>query len=430
MTTTPTSTTRIHAHTGTDETAPIARAPWRDGLSDEAAALLALPPAAVALADPATREVDVVVIGAGVTGLSAAQATSAAGLRTLLLEAAPTLGAGASGRNAGILSAGANAPLSELAPDSPVAALWPQTTQLLLDLIAEAARPASILRARRTGALSLATSQTAARRVASEARTRQAAGLRAEVWSAQQVAEATSGRLNTANVTAALWLPDEGRINPLTLLAYLGQRARLAGATLVGGAHATATPLAARQPAQRGWQVTLTPAATAANDATNSAPLTIHARGLIDAAGPTTRPTARLYALAFLADLPDDFPLFWDAAPYVYYDYRGGDGRLVVSGGRYGQVGATDRDGAYHARMAVAARRWLPELGAHSPRYAWAVDLDTAADRLPAVIPTTEADGRQSDAPGLAVVGLGAQGVLPGVTLGRQAGEQLARLLA
>ena len=406
-------------------TSPIIRAPWRDGLSAEATALLTLPPANETLTDPAQRDVDVVVIGAGVTGLSAAQATAAAGLRTLLLEAATTLGAGASGRNAGILSAGANAPLSDLAPDSPVAALWPATTRLLLDLVAEAGKPGSVLTARQTGALNIATSQTAARRVASEARTRQVVGLRADVWSPQQVAAATGGRLNTRDVTAALWLPDEGRINPLTLLAYLGQRARAAGATLVGDARAEAPTAHATPAGQPRWRIAIADDATA-----GKARMTIHARGLIDAVGPTTRPTARLYALAFLADLPDDFPLFWDAAPYVYYDYRGGDGRLVVSGGRYGQVGATERDATYHARMADAARRWLPELADHAPHYAWAVDLDTAADRLPAVIPLAERDGRPSDAPGLAVVGLGAQGVLPGITLGQQAGQQMAHMLA
>jgi glycine/D-amino acid oxidase-like deaminating enzyme len=263
--------------------------------------------------------------------------------------------------------------------------------------------------------------------VAAEARTRQAVGLRADVWTPQQVAAATGGRLDTRNVTAALWLPDEGRINPLTLLAHLGERARAAGATLVGDARAEAPTVNATHNGRPRWRVTL------ANDgAAGKARLTIHAHGLIDAVGPTTRPTARLYALAFLADLPDDFPLFWDAAPYVYYDYRGGDGRLVVSGGRYGQVAATERDASYHARMAEAARRWLPELGDQPPHYTWAVDLDTAADRLPAVISLAERDGRQGggdDAPGLAIVGLGAQGVLPGVTLGQQAGEQLARML-
>ncbi|SRR5579875_178143 len=409
----------------TTSKAHIADAPWRDTVSPQALELLELASLEESLAalnsDGAQPAVDVVVIGGGVTGLSAAQATAAAGLRTLLVEAAPRLGAGASGRNAGILSAGANAPLSELEPGSPVAALWPETTRILLDLIAEARQPHSLLNAKQTGALSIATSQTAAKRVASEARTRQAVGLRADVWTAYQVAEATGGRLDTHDVTAALWLPDEGRIHPWTLLATLAQRARKARATLAGNVRVTARTIADKKRGQTGWRVEI-----AGRD---GQPTTIiHARGLIDAVGPTAAPSARLYALAFLADLPDDFPLFWDAAPYVYYDYRAGDGRMVVSGGRYGRVGASERDVAYHKRMAEAARRWLPELATRQPHYAWAVDIDTASNMLPGIQPVADG-GASDDAPGLTVVGLGAQGVLPGMALGRQAGEQLAALL-
>jgi len=138
--------------------------------------------------------------------------------------------------------------------------------------------------------------------------------------------------------------------------------------------------------------------------------------------GPTARPNARLYALSFDADLPEDFPVFWDAAPYVYYDYRPGDGRMTVSGGRYGAPDATRaRDAAYHARMIEATRRWLPELAGVEPRWAWGVDLDSTADLLPYLRPLTKS------APGLAIEGLGALGVLPGMVLGQRAGSDLAR---
>jgi len=390
----------------------IARAPWPDTVSERARELLALPSLHDAL-DGAGKlnsraVVDVAVVGAGVTGLSAAYAAAAAGAQTLLLEAAPALGAGASGRNAGILSAGANAPLVELDPSDPVAALWPATTAILLELVAEAQKPGAIVRAQRTGALDLATSATAARRLEGEARVRRAAGLQAEMWTTAQVAERTGGRLNTDGVVAALWLPDEGRIQPLTMLAHLAQRARAAGATLVGEAAVASCSETVTKRHGGVWTLTLRTG------------MTISARGLVWCVGPTVHPTSRLYALGFLADLPDDFPVFWDAAPYVYYDYRAGDGRLVVSGGRYGQPGATSRDAAYHERMAQAACRWLPELADQTPRYAWAVDLDTAADRLPAFVPMEGA------APGLAIEGLGAQGVLPGIALGRQAGAEIA----
>src|SRR5262249_57745740 len=115
------------------------------------------------------------------------------------------------------------------------------------------------------------------------------------------------------------------------------------------------------------------------------------------------------------ADLPDDFPLFWDAAPYTYGDFRPGDGRLVTSGGRYGRAGGSPRDANYHRRLAEAARRWLPELAEQQPTHAWAVDLAVAADMVPAVR-TLEAR-----APGCVIEGLGALGVLPGIVLSRQA---------
>lgn len=380
--------------------------PWWQDVSAEARAELRLEPLA-----GGKRAVDVVVIGGGVAGLSAALSACRAGAEVLLLEATPGLGRGATGRNAGILSAGVNMGIADLEPGGEAARFWPETTNVLLDLVAESRRADSLLQANLTGALSLAESTHAARMLAREARARVALGLRAELWSAEQVAQRTGGRLNTSQVIKALWLPDEGRIHPLTLLAHLARRARAAGVQIAGRAEVAWFAENKRASGAASWNIVLTSGQV------------IKARGLISAVGPTTQPTARIYALAFKADLPDTFPLFWDAAPYTYADYRAGYGRLTVSGGRYGKVGGNSHEASYYQRLMNSARHWLPELAAQEPVYQWSVDLDVSAD----MIPNLHSLGEQ--APGLAIEGLGALGVLPGIVLGQRGGSQIAEVL-
>src|SRR5262249_51998640 len=216
----------------------------------------------------------------------------------LLLEADSALGSGATGRNAGILSAGINMGLAELPLDGPDAAMWPETTGLLRSLAQHAREPGTVLAASLTAALSPDETRSATRTPEGEVRAGQAMHLHADLWTAEQVGERAGQCLNTATVVAALWLPDEGRIHPLTLLAHLAQQARAKGVMLAGAArvldcvqeqHGSALGMR--------WSVTV------------EGGISIGARGLILALGPTVAPTARIYALAFHADLPDDFPL-------------------------------------------------------------------------------------------------------------------------
>lgn len=383
------------------------QAPWRERLSYRVVSALELP-AVESLSAALSDVFEVAVIGGGVAGLSAAVSAAQKGARVVLLEAAPSLGCGASGRNAGILSPGVNMPLADMPADSPAAALWLETSDLIHELVVEANKPGSLLEARLTGAFVLGTNRTAARRLIQEARARVSKSLLAEPCGPSFVARATDGRLNLAGVELALWLPDEGRIQPLTLLAHLAEQARRLGCILAGEAKVASVEESTNGVGSSSWLLMLQDG------------MTVKARSVIKAVGPGVAPTARLYAQAFEADLPEHFPLFWDAAPYVYYDFRPGNSQMVVSGGRYGRPGAVQSDRRYHARMAQEARRWLPELEAVEPTHAWAVDLNIDSALLPNI---RILSGSQF---GMAIEGLGALGVLPGIVLGRRAGEALA----
>jgi len=379
--------------------------PWWQELNEAAYTQLKLP----AIETLTLHPFDVVVIGGGVAGLSAALSAQQAGASVLVLEREAMLGYGATGRNAGILSAGINMHLVDLPLDGPEAAFWPATTKVLLSLVHEAAQPDALIAASLTGAISLAESASAARKLAREAHARVQMGLHAEMWTAAQVAEATVGRLNTQSVVGALWLPDEGRLQPLTLLAHLARKARTIGVQFAGQAEVISTEVVQQKSGSHIWQVTL------------SNGRTIEGAMLIHAVGPTAQPNARIYALAFAADLPATFPLFWDAAPYTYADFRPGNGRLTVSGGRYGKAGVTRHDARYHQRLSDAARKWLPEIAGTQPVYAWAVDLAVTADMIPTLLST----GNRT--PAYVIEGLGSLGVLPGMVLGQQVGELVVR---
>ena len=410
--------------------------PWWLDLNAATRAALVIPNLkdnAVQSAALLEQNYDVIVVGAGVAGLSATLEAAKLGLSALCLEAEDLIGLGATGRNAGILCAGINMPIAQAPQDNDAGRLWRQTAITLKEMQAISAQPDALIKVTQRGGLGLATSKTAVHRLKQEAKARTEAGLNAHMLSPKEVKKMSGGRLNLKDVQAAICYPDEGSIHPLTLLAQLAQDARSAGANFLGGTRVSKVQEINRSISASQFIGKSTGRNTGKSSGKSSATkqswhwqLTLEdgkiltTPFLIKAVGPTAAPSARIYALSFKIDLPSDFPLFWDAAPYVYYDFRAGDGRLTASGGRYAKVGG-GADDRYHSNMAAAAKRWMPALAKLQPSHKWAVDIEVAHDLVPHLTPLGN-HGR-----GFAIDGLGALGVLPGIVLGRQAAQRLAK---
>jgi glycine/D-amino acid oxidase-like deaminating enzyme len=323
----------------------------------------------------------------------------------LVLEAADKLGAGATGHSAGLLSPGVNVPLGTLSANSSAAQLWRKTVETMQELVRESDKARSLLQAKRTGALDIATSKNGADRLRHEAISMKKHGITCELISRADVKVLTGNHVRTKDIRCALWLPDNGRIQPLTLLAHMATKARAAGVHIAG--EAKVKLFKSRIDGLR-WKVQLDNG------------MEIKARKLVLATGPTKNPTSRIYAMSFDLNLPDDFPMFWDSNPYTYYDYRFGDGKVTTSGGCFGKPGASSSsDQIFFQRIVSVSRYWLPALEGKTPTHTWAVDLKVSADTLPKL---RTLNGRSK---GFAIDGLGALGILPGIVLGRRVADKL-----
>lgn len=380
----------------------INQAPWRDTASETVLSHLQLPSIE---GMPDSLDYDVAIVGGGMAGLSAGQAFAQRGASVVVLEAQPALALGASGRNAGILCAGINMPITYTPKGSSAADLWSATQKKLFEVLDEAGEKSSLIDAKRVGAMCLATSKTAAARLKRETKARLAAGMTAELITPADVSRLAGGFIDVGNVLVAMFLPDEGAIHPFTLLATMANRARLHGCQLYGEAKVVTI-----EKREGGYSV------RTANGKT------IRCRAVVSAVGPLEAPTGRIFALSYKVDIPENCPVWWDANPYIYYDYRPGNGCLTVSGGRYGAPGTTKSDPQYHSRMATATKLWVPALKNSEPDYGWGVDLHVSPDLLPELAVCGDN--------WLSIKGLGALGVLPGLVLGERAAQQITNNLS
>lgn len=171
-----------------------------------------------------TTDIDVLVVGAGVTGLASAMTLAGRGLSVCVLEAHPRPGMETSTHNSGVIHAGLYYP-----PGTLKAKLCLEGRDALYEFCERHGVPH-----RRTGKLVIASDPSQEPELEAIAANARANGARAEMLSAAGVAARQPG----ARAAIALWSPDTGIIDASQLVIALAAQASEAGAMLL-----PATPL-------------------------------------------------------------------------------------------------------------------------------------------------------------------------------------------
>ncbi|PWJ18184.1 NAD(P)/FAD-dependent oxidoreductase [Jannaschia seohaensis] len=326
----------------------------------------------VALPDPhpaldGAREADLCVIGAGITGLSAALHAARAGLSVIVLEA-QRVGWGASGRNGGQIGSGFNWDQSRLeASSGPDArALWDlaeEAKALTFALIAEHAPEADL----RPGVLSACLTERA---LAGSADWAEQMGR--EYGTTYEVLDrdALRARIGTGAYAGGVLDRSAGYCNPLAYVLGLARAAEAAGAVIFERSEVT----------RIGERVETGAGSVKARfvlQATNG-----YAPGLTKRTARRVLPINNYIAVTEpLATPPMADPVaVADSRVVVNYFWQTRDGRLVYGGGEsYGKRFPGDIARRVRANMA----RVYPDLAEAHLTHAWGGTLAVTATRLP-----------------------------------------------
>jgi L-2-hydroxyglutarate oxidase LhgO len=166
-------------------------------------------------------EIDVLVVGAGVTGLASAAAIAAEGLATCLVESHPRPGMEGSTHNSGVIHAGLYYPAGSLK-----ARLCLEGRDALYAFCERRGVPH-----RRTGKLVVAEDRAREPELEAIALTARANGARAELLRGTAI----TARDPNIHAALALWSPDTGIVDASQLVVALTAEARAAGAELLLG---------------------------------------------------------------------------------------------------------------------------------------------------------------------------------------------------
>ncbi|NKN39218.1 FAD-binding oxidoreductase [Agrobacterium sp. a22-2] len=204
------------------------------------------PPVTVPLTDDARA--DVVIVGGGYTGISAALHLASAGSRVILLEA-KEIGFGGAGRNVGLINAG-----MWVMPDDLPGELGPVHGERLLDLLGNG--PSVVMdliethgiacELQKAGTLHCAVGAAGFKEIEQRAAQWQKRGAPVEVLNAAE----TASRIGTEGYSGSLLDRRAGTLQPLAYVRGLAHAAVKAGAVLHTGSEVTATE---RQ--GTGWRV-------------------------------------------------------------------------------------------------------------------------------------------------------------------------------
>jgi gamma-glutamylputrescine oxidase len=179
------------------------------------------------------RHADAVVLGAGLTGLSAARAMAVAGLRVVVMESG-RIGDGASGRNGGQVLTGLNPSyrwLVETLGRDAARALWAEGHRAVADVeaVINAAPDGERPEWHRGGHLALALTSARWRRLAADAEALAADGFEIQVQDARD----TARRIGWESYAGSLYDPGSATVNPYHLATALARSAERAGAVIV-----------------------------------------------------------------------------------------------------------------------------------------------------------------------------------------------------
>ncbi|ALG72944.1 FAD-dependent oxidoreductase [Azospirillum thiophilum] len=376
------------------------------------------PPAPPTVALAGSQRADVVVVGAGYTGLSAALHLAEGGAGVVVVEAAE-VGFGGAGRNVGLVNAG-----MWVMPEALVEVLGSEYGERLLDFLGNAPRAVFDLverhgiacEAETSGTIHCAVGAKGLRELEDRAAQWQRRGAPVELLTAAQMAD----KVGTSAYAGGLLDRRAGTIQPLAYARGLARAAMAAGARIFTG-----SPVLSTEKTGGGWTVR-TPAGdvsadwvVVATDAYSSGPWAaireeqVHLPYFNFATEPLSE--------AARAEILPERQGAWDTKEVLSSFRFDRAGRLV-----FGSVGALKGAGAavHRAWARRALKRLFPRIGDVRFEAEWYGLIGMTSDNLPRF--------HKLDRNVLSFCGYNGRGIAPGTVFGRalashilgQVGEQ------